>query len=433
MKNILAEAKNIHCIGIGGTGLSALAGVLRAKGKQVSGSDATIAPHHAENIPNDTQLVIYSAAVPDENVERMAAKSRGITQLSYPEALGLVTEEFRTIAICGTHGKTTTTAMTATILQNLIDPTVLVGASVPELGDRNYRVGKGDTLIIEACEYHRHFLHYTPTIVAITNIEIDHLDYFEDEDDYRDAFTSFLLRTKENGVIVANEDDPNVMKVCAELAKERPDLQILPYGRKHPEFHQFHLAIPGEHNVYNAAAALLAAQEATDINQEEAIEQLNEFKGTGRRFEQFLSSNGKVIIDDYAHHPTAIHATLKAARHKFGPDKRILCVFQPHQHSRTIKLLKSFIQSFHDADEVIIPNIFQVRDSQKDVKEMSAETFVSELQRHHPNAHYGHGLEKTTNNILSRLDEFDVILVMGAGDVTKIAKALKQELTLSST
>lgn len=232
MKNILLQAQNIHCVGIKGTGLSALAGVLRENGKTVTGSDTSGPQHDAKNITEDIQLVIYSAAVPEDNVERMAAHSMNIPELSYPEALGLLTEEYTTIAICGTHGKTTTTAMAATILQNLIDPTVLVGASVPELGGKNFRAGKGKHLIIEACEYKRHFLHYTPSYVVMTNIEMDHPDYFEDERDYIDAFNSFLLKIKEKGTIVANQDDNNVVKVCEWIKTERPDIHVVFYGEK---------------------------------------------------------------------------------------------------------------------------------------------------------------------------------------------------------
>ena len=425
MKNILAQSENIHCIGIKGAGLSALAGLLRGKGKVISGSDSAGSGHNAQNITPKIQLVLYSSAIPEENVERMAAHSMGIPQLSYPEALGLLTEEYKTVAICGTHGKTTTTAMTATVLKNLIDPTILVGASVPELDNKNYREGKGEYLIIEACEYQRHFLHYTPTVVVLTNIEIDHLDYFQDEADYLDAFNSFLLRIVDSGTIIANKDDTNVQKVCEWISKERPDVSILTYGKESVMFKEFNLSIPGNHNKYNATAAFRVSENITKIHKDEALEALNNFKGTGRRFEQFLRSNGQIIIDDYAHHPTAIRATLKAAREKFGPDKKILCVFQPHQYSRTIKLLKDFTLSFSDADEVIIPNIYQVRDTDQDIQNMSPEKFVQEISKHHPATFYGHGFEKTFQDIQNRIDEFDVIITMGAGDITKLNEKLK--------
>lgn len=425
MKNLIQDAKNIHCIGIKGAGLSALAGLLRDKGKTISGSDSTGPPHDTENITPEMNLVIYSSAIPEENIERKAAHSMGIPQLSYPEALGLLTDDYKTIAICGTHGKTTTTAMAATILQEIIDPTVLVGATVPELDNKNYRAGEGEHLIIEACEYQRHFLHYTPAVVILTNIEIDHLDYFKDEADYLDAFNSFLLKIVEGGAIIANEDDKNVQKVCEWIQQERTDITIIPYGKKSPEFRKFDLSIPGDHNVYNATAALVAAENITKIDKTKAIETLNTFKGTGRRFEQFLRSNGQIIIDDYAHHPTAIRATLRAARKKFGADKKILCVFQPHQYSRTIKLLKGFASSFADADEVIIPNIYQVRDTAEDLQSMSPETFVKEISKHHPAAFYGYGLEKTFKDIQNRTEEFDVIITMGAGDITTLSEKLK--------
>lgn len=425
MENILETAKKIHCIGLNGTGLSALAGILREKGKIISGSDSCATPHDAKNITEGIELVIYSAAVPRDNIERLEADKRGIPQYSYPEALGLMTRQYRTIAICGTHGKTTTTAMTALILKDAIDPTVLVGARVHELGEKNYRTGKGEYLIIEACEYQRHFCNYSPEIVTITNIEFDHPDYFPDENDYRSAFESFISRLPENGTIIANYDDPNVVLVCSSVSTARKSIKIVPFGQDHPYFTQLKLTIPGEHNRLNGVAALLTAQEAGKIDARKAMEQLHHFTGAGRRFEQFNSSSGTIIIDDYAHHPTAIRATLKAAREKFGLDKKILCIFQPHQYSRTIKLFKEFAESFQLADEVIIPNIYKVRDSEQDSRAITPESLVEEIKKHHKKAIYGKGLEKTFYDVQNRIKEFDVIIVMGAGDITTLTARLK--------
>lgn len=423
--NILQTSQNVHCVGIKGTGLSALAGILAEQGKTITGSDASGPAHDAKNITQDIDLVIYSAAVAEYNIERTAARSMGIKQLSYPEALGLLTENHTTIAVCGTHGKTTTTSMLSIILKDVIDPTILVGAKIRELHDRNFRVGQGKYLIIEACEYQRHFLHYFPDIICLTNIELDHLDYFQDEDDYRDAFESFLLRLPPDGKVIANQDDTNVVKVCEAIKQQRPDIVFIFYSSGNSEFQEFDLTTPGEHNNYNAMAALKTAESAVKIDKSKAIKQLNNFTGAGRRFEQFKCSNGTVIVDDYAHHPTAISATLKAARKKFGPDATILCVFQPHQHSRTIKLLKAFKNSFEQANEVIIPNIYQTRDTEEDIKSITAESFVEELLEHHNNVQYGHGLQKTLYDVQNRHKEFDVIIFMGAGDIITISDQLK--------
>ncbi|MCA9374371.1 MAG: UDP-N-acetylmuramate--L-alanine ligase [Candidatus Gracilibacteria bacterium] len=423
-ENILQTAQNIHCIGIKGTGLSALAGILQAQGKNVTGSDANGPHHDAKNISQNIDLVIYSAAVPPENIERKTAQAEGIPELSYPEALGILTQNYKTIAICGTHGKTTTTSMVATILKDEIDPTILVGANISILDGHNFYLGKGEYLIIEACEYQRHFLHYYPDIICVTNIELDHVDYFEDENDYEDAFISFFLRLSENGTIVVPKDHEKVMKLIEEVQKKRPDISVVNYSKEDSEFAQIEPVIPGEHNRYNGLAALKTAQTVSNISKE-AIQKINNFTGASRRFEQFICTNGQVIIDDYAHHPTAVKATLKAARAKFGPDKSILCVFQPHQHSRTRKLLKGFLGSFNEANEVIIPNIYQTRDSQEDIQSMSAEFFVEELSKHHPNVHYGHGLEKTLYDIQNRQNDFDIIIFMGAGDIITISDQLK--------
>lgn len=424
MENYLINAQKIHCIGIKGTGLSALAGILKEQGKEITGSDSNGPPHNPNNITGDVDLIIYSSAVPQDNVERLMAEKKGIVQLSYPEALGLLTREYKTIAVSGTHGKTTTTAMVAMLLQDLIDPTVLVGANVPELGGKNYRVGKGEYLIIEACEYQRHFLHYDPDIITLTNIEFDHPDYFESETDYKSAFDSFLMRLSDNGKIVANHDDPQVMEACSFARNIRTDIEVIPYGKDHHLFQQFRLGVPGEHNRSNALAALLTAEIVSPLDLQKAKQQLENFTGAGRRFEQTKYSKKTVIISDYAHHPTAIHATLKAARQKFGQDKKLLCVFQPHQYSRTIKLFNRFMTCFEHADEVIIPNIYQVRDTREDIDHMSAEKFVEELSQHHPHATYGHSLDKTLYDIKNRINDFDAVLIMGAGDVNKLAEAL---------
>lgn len=423
-ETILQSAKNIHCIGIKGTGLSALAGILEAQGKTVTGSDASGPPHDAKNITPGIDLVIYSAAVPSENIERKTAQAEGIPELSYPEALGQLTQNHKTIAICGTHGKTTTTSMVATIIKDEVDPTILVGANIPALANRNFHYGKGEYLLIEACEYQRHFLHYYPDIICITNMELDHVDYFKDENDYQDAFASFLLRISENGTIIIPKKNEKIKKLTKDVQQSRPDIKFIEYGKDDPDFQKIHPSIPGEHNRLNALAALKTGQTIISLG-DEVIQKLNSFTGASRRFEQFNYPNGPIIIDDYAHHPTAVNATIRAARAKFGPDSKILCVFQPHQHSRTKKLLKQFTTAFQAANEVIIPNIYKTRDTQEDIESITAESFVKELSKHHSHVEYGHGLEKTLYNIQNRLEEFDVIIFMGAGDIIAISNQLK--------
>jgi len=424
MKDTFKKIKKIHFIGIKGTGMSALANVLKEKGKIITGSDSNGPKETKENIKKDLELIIYSAAVPKTNIERKEGKKKEIKEMSYAEALGLFSIGYETIAICGTHGKTTTTGMISTCLKDEIDPTIIVGANIQELDNKNYRKGKSKYLIIEACEYKRHFLEYKATIVIITNIEIDHLDYFKNEEDYKDAFKEFLLQIKKNGTIIANYDDKNVKEICKEISKKRPDIKIISYSKNSKLFNQLNLSIPGEHNKYNAIAALTATMELTKVDSSTIVKILNKFHGANRRFQEHKLKNGSILIDDYAHHPTAVKKTIEAARNKFGRKSKILCIFQPHQHSRTKKLLKEFKTSFSDANEVIIPNIFTVRDSKKDIEEMTAEKFVEELKIHHKKVLYGNGIKNTTKLIKEKLKDFDVIILMGAGDIIKISKKL---------
>ncbi len=450
MKNSYNSVKNIHLIGIGGSGMSGLARILKAMGKNVTGSDANpghtidklrkegikiVVGHNETNMPAATEMVVYSPAVPLNNPERSRAEKLTIPTYSYPEAVGLLTKEKTTICICGTHGKTTTTAMTAAVfLQNKRDPSVIVGATIHELGGKNARFGKDDELIIESCEYRRGFLNYSPSVIIITNLEADHLDYYKNLADYKKAFVQFVNKLPKGGMVVANNDDKNIRDILQNVR----GVKIVWYGKtasngyhlkkstvylKGKRITEHHLRIPGDHNLMNATAVIALAKEY-GLAIEKSTDGLKKYNGSSRRFETIGFMGKTIVIDDYGHHPTEIRATLKAAREKFGKKAKILCVFQPHQFSRTYKLLKGFMSSFHEADEVIIPNIYGVRDTAEDMKKISMKKFITALRKEHPNVSDGNGIASTGRFIKKNYKKYDVVITMGAGDVYKISEDL---------
>ena len=406
----LKDANKIFFIGIGGIGMSGLARLLKAKGKEVSGSDSTSSSttdeleeeeigitigHNAHHLDEDTELVVYSEAIPDTNVELVKARELGIPTLTYFEALGEATEGYRVIAVAGSHGKTTTTAMLALILEEAgQDPTVIVGSKLKEFGNKNVRVGGSDLFVVEACEYRRNFLSLKPDLLGITNIELDHLDYFKDQADYENAFTTIASQSSE---VLWPEDTSE---------------------------YEGELGIPGEHNQRNAGLAAMMARRL-GVSEPDIASALANYTGAWRRFEfKGTSLYGALIYDDYAHHPSEIVATLQGAREKY-PDERIIAVFQPHQYSRTRALLQDFAEAFEDADEVIIPNIYPARDTEEDRRAMSPDILVDEISRYHENVRNGSGLENTQRYLEDTLEEGDVLIVMGAGDVDHIIPKLQ--------
>lgn len=313
------------------------------------------------------------------------------------------------------------------------DPSVIVGATIRELNNRNSRNGKGKELIIESCEYRRGFLNYHPQTIIITNIEADHLDYYKNLSDYKKAFLQFVNKLPKNGMVIANRDDKNIKSILKNLKKAK----IVWFGtsagsdyllkkntiyQEKRKIAELELSIPGDHNLMNAAAVVALAMEYK-IPLAKTIDALHEYKGSSRRFETIGYRGKTIVIDDYGHHPTEIKATLKAARERFGGRAKILCVFQPHQFSRTYKLLNGFVKSFSDADEIIIPNIYGVRDSAEDIEKINTQKFVEAIAKHHKHVMNGNGPEETIDFIKNN-KKFDVIITMGAGDVYKIAEAL---------
>jgi len=391
---IFEEINQLHLIGIGGIGMSAIARFFLAKGKVVTGSDmnssdlvqelieegAVITLGHG-GLPEGTQAVIYSEAIPESNPERMASDE--LPSFNYFEALGEISKGYKVLAVAGTHGKTTTTAMLGYLLQEVgLDPTVIVGSKVPQFNGKNFRMGKSEWMVVEACEYRRNFLPLRPEILGITNIELDHLDYFKDEEDYQAAFDEIEAQSKH--VVSAIEYDGPV-------------------------------GVPGRHNRENASLAAAMA-EAIGVDDFSA---LGRFKGTWRRFQRRGDWNGAAVIDDYAHHPTELTVTLETAREEF-PGKNIVAVFQPHQHSRTAAFVDDFTNALLLADMVIIPNIYATRDTAEQKEAMSAEHFVAELASEGVNIRLTGSLDLTAELLNKTLSPNDVLLVMGAGNVSDV-------------
>ncbi len=450
----LEQYRHIYLIGIGGSGVSGLARILKSSGTEICGSDEKSSPltdelssegvriiigHSSKNLPPETDLVIYSPAVPANNPERLEAKVRKISQLSYPQAVGILTANHISVCVCGTHGKTTTTGLAAAaFIVSDKDPLVLLGSSTCELDNRNSRYGKGKYFVLESCEHFRSFLNYNPAHVIITNIEPDHLDYYKDLDDYKSAFKEFIAKLPENGLLIANGDDPSVLDIIKDIKK----INVFLYGQngnnqyqikgqdlyyKGKKIFRFDLKIPGLHNIYNAAAVFALCHELR-FDMHGAAGAINNYAGAARRFEIKGRVGDTTVIDDYAHHPTEIAATLKSLRQKYGPDKKILCVFQPHQYSRTKHLLEGFIGAFPDADAVIIPDILRVRDTDEELKNIDPETFVKRISDKHASVRFGGGLKKTIATIRRDMKNYDVVITMGAGDVWKIADALVENV-----
>lgn len=420
----IQKAKNIYIVGAGGIGLSALANLLHHQGKIISGSEivkSEITEHLEskgieindqqiqDNITNHIDILIYTAAVDETNPEIIKAKELGIEILSYPEALGQFSNDYTLIAISGTHGKSTVTAMLSKILiEANLDPTIVIGTKTKELNSQNYRLGKSKLMLIEACEYKGSFLNFSPDILVINNLEADHLDHFKTEENYFKTFNKFLQNLKPNGTIIA----PSNALEKLEIPKKAKTIHW-------NKTDTFDLQIPGKFNQENAQSAQLVSR-LLDISDSNIKDSLKDFSGSWRRMEIKETKYTKTIfIDDYAHHPTEIKATLKAIR-SVNPNKKILAIFQPHQFSRTQYFLNDFAKSFKNCNTVIIPNIYKVRDSQTDISAVSADILVDMINQSSKNALRLNGLEKTAQFIQNNHSDYDIIITMGAGDITNI-------------
>jgi len=433
----LNKFKKIHFIGIGGIGVSAIARLLLAEGKAVSGSDVADSKLIDElrkigtkvrisnkqkigDIPKNTDLIIYSTAIEVADPKFFKAMKRlAMASISYAEALSLISVDKFTIAISGTHGKTTTTGMVAKILLDAgFDPTVIIGSILKETNS-NFVAGKSKYLVVEVDEYQRKFLTIFPKILIVNNIDEDHLDYFKNLADIQGAFTKFAARVPKDGVIITDFEHPNVAPVIRAARAIMIDYNSVPIDN-------LRLKFPGEHNRQNARAALAVAG-ALGIDLRKAILSLNNFSGTWRRFEhKGKTKKGALVYDDYAHNPQKIQAALAGTR-EFFPKKRLIAVFQPHLYSRTRTLLKPLSNSFADADMVVLAPIFPAREA-PDPK-ISSEILLKEICKNYKDKILRHiaRFEDITDFLNTEGGIGDVILTIGAGDIYKIAEDLVGE------
>jgi len=424
--------KNIHMIGVGGIGMSGLARFFLAEGKKVSGSDRSessltdalfaeglkfFKTQVPENIAPGIDLVVYTDAMSADNAELKEARASGISTLNYFEALGLVANPYYQIAIAGTHGKTTTTAMTIDIFEAAHhDPSAIVG-SLRTATRSNYQRGKGKYFIVEACEYRRHFLELKPTILAITNVEAEHLDYYHDLDDVILAFRELALKVPEDGVVIVNAKDPVMKQVVEGISA--PVVDYVKYlDLVHP------LKLPGLHNRMNAAVAKAIAVHEK-ISPRTVHLALERFVGTWRRFEyKGVTEKGAVVYDDYGHHPSEIRATLLGARELF-PGKKITVVFQPHLYSRTAQLFGDFVDALASADRVVLADIYAAREDNPD--NLTSAQMAEAINAKNKNAQYYESFERIAEEVKVGIGENDVVLVMGAGDIWKVAETLTKK------
>jgi UDP-N-acetylmuramate--alanine ligase len=447
--------KKFHFIGAGGIGMSGLAQLLMKNNAIVTGSDQTVSSvtdrlrqagadikigHNSDNLIKGTNAVIISAAIKEDNPELKLARKRRYKIYKYAQMLGQLMDRYDGIAIAGTHGKSTTSGWISWLLRQAgIDASFIVGAQVTQLGSSS---GTGDSkyFVAEACEYDRSFLNMKPKIACILNIEQDHLDYYKDEDEIVEAFSQFALRVKSNGVLIANGQDPNVATIIEQhgniLQHETFGLDekynyfvknlILHNGLY--EFEVYHngrllgptgISLPGKHNVLNALAVVAMAARA-GLTPQKILSLLPGFTGIDRRIMLKAQLGQTIILDDYAHHPTEIRATLEAVRQRYQP-RRIWCVFQPHQYSRTRFLLDDFAESFKLADVTIVPEIYFVRDSQASRKEVNSQILVEKIRANKSDAVFIDSFEGICDYLQKNVTAGDLVITMGAGDIWKVA------------
>jgi len=438
----MASGAGVHFIGIGGIGMSALARLFQSRGIRVSGSDIerseitdalrregiriAVGPHRRANIPPRTTEVIRTSAVRDSNPEVREAKKRGLALCPYAEALGAITREYRSIAIAGAHGKSTTTALVALVLiRGGFDPTVIIGAKLNEFRDSNFRRGRSTYFVHEADEYRASFLNYSPDIAVITNIDREHLDFYKNIFRIEAAFLKFLLRMKPRGTAILNRDDARLRAVGRRFAARRNDCRILWYSHRNPAAKSIRrvIKIPGKHNVSNAIAALNVAS-LLHIPYPISLKAIGSYRGAWRRFDYQGKFRGADVIADYAHHPTEIKATLQAARERF-PKRRIVAVFQPHHYERLRRLFKEFVGAFHEADLALLIDVYEVvgREEQRKRANVSSAALARAIAKQGTEAHYL-GKSVTRANIKTYLHSGDVLLLMGAGTIWEMTKRL---------
>ena len=424
-----AAFKKIHFIGIGGIGVSAIARKMFLEGHKVTGSDMHESPiteelkrlgvevyvgHRGGNLADDTELVVHTIAIPESNVELAKARERGIETRTYPEMLGRISRDLYTLAISGTHGKTTTTAMLGKIVRDArLDPTVIVGSIMKDVNS-NLVVGKGKHLIAEACEYRRSFLNLSPKVVVITNIDAAHLDYYRDLADVQKAFTELVAKIPSDGYLVCDPNDPHVTPVAETALCTVVDYSLVAMP--------LHLKVPGEHNRKNARAAAAAAR-VLGIADGDIKQSLENFSGTWRRLEhKGETREGATLYDDYAHEPEEVAASLAALRERHGNEVNLHVVFRPHLYSRTKTLLHEFGPSFRKASHVYVTDIYAAREElDPTIHSLDLTAAINRISR---NAEYIATFDEVEKALGIKLAKGDVVVTMGAGDIYELAEKL---------
>ena len=451
--------KKIHMIGIGGSGMIGVATILQKRGFKVTGSDLVITDElkelkklgakvqigHEPRLIKNADLVVASSAISKRNSELSYAKKSGLTIIPRAEMLGTLMKPYRSIAIAGSHGKTTTTSIVASIFNAAnLSPTYVIGGQVLSVG-RSSELGEGDYIIVEADESDGSFLHLQPDIAVITNIDNDHLDFYEsNQEKLNQSFLSFAENLPFYGYILINLDDSNIRKISKDIhrrqitfgfsAKNRFQItdiklkngvqkfQIIDHNNK--KNYKFSTYLSGKHNLCNVTAAICVAIEE-NISTKKISKGLNDFKGVGRRFEISNLSfydQPRILIDDYGHHPVEISATIQAIRQKF-PRKKICMIFEPHRFTRTQQLFDDFVKVLSQVDSLLLLDIYPA--SEKPIKGISSKKLISEIAKNHKNAEY---IGKTDPLVWlqSNYESFSILITQGAGTISKLNKKIKQ-------
>lgn len=456
MQNIdFSSKQKVHFIGIGGISMSGIAQILLSRGVAVTGSDSKASDltrqleaegavihigQSADNLDPDVSMVVYTAAIHPDNPELVRARQMGITCLTRAEYLGQMMKNYETsVCVSGTHGKTTTTSMLSEILLDAgTDPTIMVGGIMPAIGG-NTRIGHSGNFITEACEYTNSFLSFFPTIALILNVREDHMDFFKDLEDIRRSFRRFACLVPEDGALVINGEIENPEYFTEGLACRVITFGLDPSCEFHaenisynalacPEFDLYDegqkiarvvMSVPGEHNIYNALAALAAAK-AMHLDLEEAARCVSRFGGVDRRFQYKGTIGGVTVIDDYAHHPDEIRASMNAALSI--PHRKLWVVFQPHTYSRTEKFMKEFAQELSRADAVILADIYAARE--QNIHGISSGDLMEQIRQLGTECYYYPTFDEIENFLLENCESGDVFITMGAGDVVLIGDSI---------
>ena len=450
-ENFLSPGRKGHLIGIGGVSMSSLAEVLNGMGLSITGSDMNESSnvlnlrkkgipvaigHNAENITDDVEFVVRTAAVHDENPEIKAAHAKGIPVFERTQAWGAISKDYdNALCICGTHGKTTTTSMCTHIMMAADkDPTVMIGGTLPLL-KAGHRVGHGNTIIMEACEYYNSFLSLHPTVAVMLNIEADHLDFFKDINDIIHSFHEFAELTPMNGLVVVNGDDPHAMRSVAGINRKVRTFGTSATSDVYPtdvrdengyyrfnvmvegkEYAKVALSVPGRHNMLNALACCAAA-EFLGVPGDAAERGLNKFTGSSRRFQLVgKMPNGATVVDDYAHHPSEMKATLNTAKEMHFD--RILCAFQPHTYTRTKALFPEFVDALRMCDQAVLAPIYAAREKN------TIGIYSSDIAREVPGAVSFDSFDEIADYLRKEAGPNDLVLTMGAGNINEVGPML---------